>query len=63
MKYGLYITSSGDWLREADKSISLWNTIEDADKWRRNYTVFPKKYEAKRVTPKIIREDSESINK
>ena len=33
MKYGLYITSSGDWLREADKSISLWNTIEDADKW------------------------------
>lgn len=65
MKFGLFLTNSSkesDWLREADKSICIWETVEEADEWRRKYTVDPKKYTVKRVTPKIIREDQELIN-
>ena len=64
MKFGLYfINSAGtpDWLRESDKSISIWNTSKEADDWRKEYTVIPNKYEVKKVTPKILKEDRESF--
>jgi hypothetical protein len=63
MKYGLFIIDSEDWLREADKTIAIWETSEDAEKWRKNQTVFPNKYSVKKVTPKIIKEDQDSLHK
>lgn len=62
MKFGLFLINSENWLREADKSISIWETADEADEWRRKYTVDPKKYTVKKITPKIIREDQELIN-
>jgi hypothetical protein len=63
MKYGLYIFESGDWLREADKSISIWPSSEEAEKWRKNYTVHPSKYSVKKVDSKIINEDLSEMSK
>jgi len=64
MKYGLHFTNSAkelDWLRETDKSISVWNTQDEADDWRKKHTVNPKIYTVKKVTSKIIKEDQEKI--
>ena len=63
MKYGLVITESGDWLRESNKTIALWESQEEAERWRKHQTVFPNKYSVKKVTPKIIKEDSEALDK
>jgi len=63
MKYGLFILDSEDWLREADKTIATWESSEDAEKWRKNQTVFPNKYSVIKVTPKIIKEDQDSFHK
>jgi hypothetical protein len=63
MKYGLYFINSekkSDWLRESDKSIAIWDTESEADKWRRNHTVNPSKYTVKKVNKKVIDEDMES---
>jgi hypothetical protein len=59
MKYGLYIKKAddGEWMRESDKSISLWDNIKEANDWRKNHTVFPERYIVKEVTAKIIKED------
>ena len=62
MKYGLYFTNTSkqeDWLRESDKSISIWNSADEADNWRKNHTVNPKIYIVKKVTSKIIKYDQE----
>jgi len=57
MKFGLYIEHSDEWMRESDNTISVWKTTEEADKWRRNHTVVPSKYQVKKVTEKIIEND------
>ena len=62
MKYGLHFTNTAkqeDWLRESDKSICIWDSADEADEWRRKYTVNPKVYIVKKVTTKIIKEDQE----
>lgn len=62
MKYGLHFINSNkeqDWMRESDRNISVWDTYEEADDWRKKYTVSPKNYTVKKVTPKLIREDKE----
>lgn len=64
MRFGLFfINSAGDedWLRESNREISIWDSSTEADKWRRDHTVFPNKYEVRRVTPKILKEDEESF--
>jgi hypothetical protein len=64
MKYGLNFENANkinDWMRESDKSISIWESQEEADEWRKNHTVFPNKYTVKRVTPRIIKEDQEQF--
>lgn len=58
MKFGLYIDQSDEWMRESDKTISIWETADEADKWRRNHTVHPSKYQVKKVTHKVLEEDS-----
>lgn len=61
MKFGLYLINSAkdpDWLRESDKSISIWETVDEAEKWRKTNTVVPSKYSVKKITKKIIEEDS-----
>jgi len=62
--YGLFISGSKDsnWLREDDRSIAIWKSREEAEKWRKNHTVAPQKYEVKKVTPKIIKKDIEEMN-
>lgn len=62
--FGLLIAGSkeNDWLREDDKSIALWKSREEADRWRRNHTVHPSKYEVKKVTASTIRKDKEDYN-
>jgi hypothetical protein len=64
-KYGLFFENSSkqkDWLRESDKTIAVWDTPEEAEKWRKSHTVYPNKYSVKKVTSKIIEEDSKDIN-
>lgn len=64
MKYGLYFINSekkSDWLRETDKSIAVWDSESEADKWRRNYTVVPSKYTVKKVTKKVIENDMNDV--
>jgi hypothetical protein len=64
MKYGLHFENANkqmDWMRESDKTISIWESESEADSWRRNHTVFPNKYTVKRVTPKIIENDKEQF--
>lgn len=64
MKFGLFFVNSHnneDWLRESDKSISIWSSQKEADEWRKNHTVNPQKYIVKKVTPKIIQEDKKSF--
>jgi len=66
MKFGLHFTNANkeeDWIRESDQSISIWETPEEAEKWRKSHTVTPSKYSVKKVTPKIIKEDSEALDK
>lgn len=65
MKFGLFLINSAkqpDWLRECNNEISIWPTAEEADEWRRKYTVEPKKYTVKKVTLKTIREDQGLID-
>jgi len=65
MKFGLHFTNSNgdeDWMRESDKSISIWESQKEADDWRRNHTVNPQGYDVKRVTPRILKEDKEQYN-
>jgi hypothetical protein len=65
MKFGLFFTNANneeDWMRESNRSISIWNSQKEADDWRKNHTVNPNKYEVKRVTPKIIAEDHKAFN-
>lgn len=60
MKFGLYFKNSNglyDWIREPDRSISIWSDKGAADSWRKTHTVSPAKYEVKKVTPKVIKED------
>lgn len=64
MKYGLYFINSEkkhEWLRENDKSISVWDSESEAEKWRKNHTVTPSKYTVKKVNKKVLDEDAESI--
>ena len=64
MKYGLYFINSekkSDWLREVDKSIAVWESESEAEKWRKNHTVVPSKYSVKKVNKKVIEEDAENI--
>jgi len=61
MKFGLYLINSAkdpDWLRESDNSISIWETFDEAERWRKTNTVVPSKYSVKKITKKIIEEDS-----
>jgi hypothetical protein len=61
MKFGLYFENSQhekDWMRESDMAISTWDSVKDADNWRKNHTVNPNKYIVKEVTQKVILEDS-----
>jgi hypothetical protein len=65
MKFGLHFTNSNgdeDWMRESDKSISIWESQKEADDWRRNHTVNPQRYDVKRVTPRILKEDKEQFS-
>lgn len=64
MKFGLYfvhLNGNEDWLRESDKSISIWPSEKEADRWRKNHTVNPNRYEVRKVTPKILKEDFDSF--
>ena len=49
-------------MRESDKSISIWESQKEADDWRRNHTVNPQRYDVKRVTPRILKEDKEQFS-
>lgn len=62
--FGLSFSGSkgSDWIREDDKSIAIWKSREEADRWRRNHTVYPSKYEVKKVTASTIRKDKEDYN-
>lgn len=51
MKFGLQFTNANkeeDWIRESDQSISIWETPEEAEKWRKSHTVTPSKYSVKK---------------
>jgi len=58
-KFGLFIVNGDkdDWMRESDKSISIWDSKEEAESWRKNYTVHPSKYQVKLVSSKTLKED------
>lgn len=65
MKFGLYFENAQhqkDWLRESDMKISVWDSIKEADNWRKNHTVNPNKYIVKEVTKKILLEDANETN-
>jgi hypothetical protein len=64
MKFGLFFVNANgeeDWMRESDRSISLWASQKEADDWRKNHTVNPNRYNVKKVTPKIIAKDLEDF--
>lgn len=66
MKFGLHFINANkeeDWIREPDQSISIWETAEEAEKWRKSNTVIPSKYSVKKITKKIIDEDKALIDK
>ena len=57
MKFGLYFENSQkqmDWMRESDKSISLWDSAKEATAWKKNHTLTPNKYVVTEVTEEII---------
>jgi hypothetical protein len=60
MKYGLaYTTTKGEpeWLRESNKTISVWDSVKEANDWRKKHIYFSEKYIVKQVTPAIIKSD------
>lgn len=63
-KFGLYINDdkNPDWMRESDRTISVWDNKEEAEKWRKTHTVNPSRYEVRLLSKRKIKEDQEKDN-
>lgn len=47
MKYGLWCIDAKCWMMETKTDVAVWESVKEADKWRRNHTVHPDYYQVK----------------